>query len=470
MATPSSSVAAEWRSRYGFLRDVIDDMERSLPYASALVMSADGVRLNLRDGEQSASRTDPRHGIVLTASNGAYLEEEATAETDEASVRTAARRLVERAKAHAADRPTLTIDPGHTLDRDFVTPVQIDPASLSLSDKLARNEALRQRVRSLDQRAIQATLSYADSIETKLFVNRTKFVTEALNRVRVFITLFVSDGAQRRYDWLSQGGTGGLELVDVPEQALEELRDTAVMLLSARSMTPGVYDVVTDPGVTGVLAHEAFGHGVETDMFLKDRARGAEYVGKEVGSPLVNIVDDPTVPGAYGSYFIDDEGQVATPTQIIKDGVLQRGLSDLYSATRLGISRSANGRRESFARKAYARMSNTFFTPGERTPEQLLESLENGLYLCRASSGMEDPKGWGIQIAAHFAREYKGGKPTGVVYAPVAITGYVPDLLHNVSMVANDFHLHPGGCGKGWKEYIDVGDGGPHLRTRVRLG
>jgi TldD protein len=115
-------------------------------------------------------------------------------------------------------------------------------------------------------------------------------------------------------------------------------------------------------------------------------------------------------------------------------------------------------------------MSNTFFAPGPHTVQHVLDSLDDGLLLCQASSGMEDPKGWGIQVSAHYAREYKGGKPTGVLYAPVSITGYVPDLLRDVSMVAGDFELFPGGCGKGWKEYITVGDGGPHLRTRVRLG
>lgn len=465
--------AADLRARYGFLRDVVAEMEREVPYASALVISADGVSLNLRDREQQAQRRDPRHGIVLRASNGAYLDEEATDSTDEASVRQAAARLVERARPSAITShrrgPALTIDPGPAVDQDFTTNVEVDPASLSLAEKLERYEALRQRLRAMDPRIIQAMVRYSDGTETKVYVNRAKFVTQVLTRVMAFTSVFVTDGQQRRYDWLSVGGTGGLELVAVSDVQLEELRDTAVLLLAAKPVPPGVYDIVTDPGVTGVLAHEAFGHGVETDMFLKERARGAEYIGERVGSPLVTIMDDPTVPGAYGSYFIDDEGQLASPTTIIKDGILQRGLSDLYSASRLGIARSANGRRESFERKAYARMSNTFFAAGQSTPEEVLGSLD-GLYLCRASSGMEDPKGWGIQVAAHFAKEYRGGKPTGTVYAPIAITGYVPDLLHDVSMVANDQHLHPGMCGKGWKEYVVVGDGGPHLKTRARLG
>lgn len=472
-AAGDGALAAELRERYGFLRDVVAEMERSVPYAAALASSVDGVRLALRDGEQDAGRVNPRHGVVLTASTGAFLEEEATDATDPAGVRAAAGTLVERVRSRAANNAgeaSLRIDPGPPLDADFASPAQIDPANVALAEKLERTESLRQKARQLDARVIQVMARYTDGLESKVFVNRTKFVTEVLRRVGLYLFLYVSDGQQRRYDWIHVGGTAGLELVNVSDAQLEAMKDTAIALLGAKPVPPGAYDVVTDSSVSGVLAHEAFGHGVETDMFLKHRARGAEYIGKRVGSPLVTIMDDPTVPGAYGSYFVDDEGQPASPTCIIKEGVLQRGLSDLYSAARLRITRSANGRRESFERKAYARMSNTFFAPGTSTPEEVLGSLEHGLLLCQASSGMEDPKGWGIQVSAHYAREYRGGKPTGVVYAPISLTGYVPEVLEHVSMVANDLELHSGGCGKGWKEYIPVGDGGPHLRTRVRLG
>lgn len=470
--------AVELRERYGFLREVVDEMERGVPYAAALVSSVDGVRLNLRDGEQQAARSDPEHGVVLTALNGAFLEEVATDATDREGVQRAARDLVARVRSRPsssgphsnAGASALRIDPGDPLDADFATPVQIDPLQETLAQKLARYEALRRRLRALDQRVVQAAARYSDGIETKVFVNRAKFITEIVHRVSLRLTVFVSDGQQRRYDWLSLGGTGGLERLAVSDEDLEKMRDTSVALLSAHPVPPGTYDVVTDPSVSGVLAHEAFGHGVETDMFLKDRARGAAYIGRQVGSEHVTIMDDPTVPGGYGSYFVDDEGQPATPTCIIENGILQRGLSDLFSASRLGIARSANGRRESFARKAYARMSNTFFAAGRQTREQVLGSLDRGLLLAQASSGMEDPKGWGIQVSTHYAREYRGGRPTGVIYAPIALTGYVPDVLHHVSMVASDLELHAGGCGKGWKEYIPVGDGGPHLRTRVRLG
>ena len=466
-----AAAAADLRARFGYLREVVAEMERSVPYAAALTRASEGLRLDLRDGGQTANRLDPMAGVVLTASNGHALEETATDRTDPDSVRAAASELVARVRAHETNgtQPALDIVPDAPADADYATPMQVDPASLTLADKLARYEAIRRQLRESDRRAVQASAAYSETLQLQVFVNRVGMVTQQVRRTTLALILFVSDGQQQRYDYLGRGGTGGLEQIETPPDELAEMAETAVALLTARPVPAGVYDIVADPSVAGTIAHEAFGHGVETDMFLKERARAAHYVGQRVGSDLVNIMDDATAPGGYGGYFIDDEGQPASPTVIIRDGVFQRGLTDLYSATRLGIPRSANGRRESVHRKAYARMSNTFFARGTSSPDELLASLDDGLLVCRALNGMEDPKGWGIQIWTNFAREYKGGKPTGVLYSPVAMTGYVPDVLADVSMVADDFEITPGTCGKGWKELVPNGSGGPHVRTRLRL-
>ena len=466
-----AAAAADLRSRFGYLRDVVAEMERSVPYAAALMRSSEGLRVDLRDGGQTANRLDPMAGVVLTASNGHALEETATDRTDADAVQAAAAELVARIRAYPTNgsQPTLDIVPEAPTDADYATPMKVDPASLTLAEKLARYEGIRSQLRQSDPRAVQASAGYGETLQQTVFVNRVGMVTQQVRRTTLALVLFVSDGQQQRYDYFGRGGTGGLEVVDVPEADVAEMAETAVGLLTAKPVPAGVYDIVADPSVTGTIAHEAFGHGVETDMFLKERARAADYVGQRVGSELVNIIDDATVPGGYGGYYIDDEGQPASPTTIIRDGVFQRGLTDLYSATRLGIPRSANGRRESVQRKAYARMSNTFFARGTNTPEELKASLDDGLLVCRALNGMEDPKGWGIQIWTNFAREYKNGKPTGVLYSPVAMTGYVPDVLADVSMVANDFEITPGTCGKGWKELVANGSGGPHIRTRLRL-
>ena len=224
------------------------------------------------------------------------------------------------------------------------------------------------------------------------------------------------------------------------------------------------------PEFAGIFAHEAFGHGMETDMFLKKRARGEDYLDLPVASPLVNMFDSPGLPGQAASFFFDHEGEPATETQIIEKGILKRGLTDLNSAMRLGLVRSANGRRESFERKVYARMTNTYFCPGEDTFEAMVNSVENGFFLEHPSNGMEDPKGWGIQLEGYYAEEIKNGRLTGKVFTPVIITGYVPDLLQSITMVGNAVEISGlGMCGKGHKEWVKVTDGGPFLKLQARL-
>jgi TldD protein len=183
-----------------------------------------------------------------------------------------------------------------------------------------------------------------------------------------------------------------------------------VALLGAERIEPGEYQVSASPGVGGTICHESFGHGVETDMFLKKRARAAHFIDRIVGSPLVNIFDDPSWPGGHGSYFFDDEGKLSTPTQIVENGIFRRGITDLYSATALKIPRSANGRRQDYSRKAYARMSNTYFGAGTATLPEMLAQVDPEVYLDKWSSGMEDPQGWGIQVTCHYGHEIKGAR------------------------------------------------------------
>jgi len=472
LSPDAAATAADLRMRFAFLREVVAELERELPYAAALVRLGDGTAMRLADGEQRASRVDPQSGIVLTASGGRTLEEAATDALDPESVRALAAALLARVRATARHPtgPVLEIPRGEPVEGDFAAPVLEDPSNLTLDDLLHRHDDLRRRLRDASSRAVQAQLGYTDRSTASVFVTRGGMATQQLRRLNLSLGLVVSDGERRQFDIILKGGTGGLEQILVTDEELARPAETAEALLTAKPPPPGIRDVITDQWTSGILAHEAFGHGVETDMFLKGRARAAEYVGRRVGSDLVTIMDDPTYPGGVGSYFVDDEGLLATPTTIIRDGIFQRGITDLYSATRLGIPRSANGRRESVQRKAYARMSNTFFAPGDRTRDELIGELDDGLLLCRTLNGMEDPKGWGIQMAAHFGREIRHGRPTGVLFAPVAMTGYVPDVLASVSGISRELGFFPGQCGKGWKELVPVSAGGPYLRTRCRVG
>ncbi len=252
---------------------------------------------------------------------------------------------------------------------------------------------------------------------------------------------------------------------------IDELLHKAHMLTTAKPIVPGVYDVITDPSITGLIAHEAFGHGVEMDQFVKDRALAKEFVGKYVASPICNMRDGAGSTLSAASYFFDDDGVLAGDTQIIKDGILVTGISDLASATQLGLPPTGNGRRESSRRKAYSRMTNTFFEKGTDKLEDMIASIDHGYMLFETNNGMEDPKNWAIQCVAEYGIEIVDGKLTDNWVSPVVMSGYVPDLLKSISMVSDDFKVIGAGmCGKGYKEWVRVSDGGPALKVKVKLG
>jgi TldD protein len=407
----------------------------------------------------------PYGAIWLSAREGVQItidhREERVSGFDRSALARAARSLT-------ADRSfaARSVDPGPARVGDFCTAL----SPLTLQEKLAYCRDLQQRLRRLDKRIINAQVAYSDDETSTVFCNRAADLAQRVQRLRVMIVIVVAGPAGVRYDYMIKSSAGEWDALSFSEAELQTLVDNALALLSAERIEPGEYTVVTAPSATGVIAHESFGHGVETDMFLKERAKAAHFIDRVVGSPLVNIYDDPSLPGAFGGYFFDDEGQLAAPTPIVEQGVFKRGITDLYSATALNLLRSANGRRQDFSRKAYARMSNTFFGSGTTPLSDLFAQVEDGIYLEQVSSGMEDPQGWGIQVTCHYGREIKHGQVTDHMFAPIAITGYVPDVLQTVSAVGNDFELDSGSCGKGHKEMVPVTSGGPHLLMKARLG
>ena len=248
------------------------------------------------------------------------------------------------------------------------------------------------------------------------------------------------------------------------------LVEKARKLATAKPIVPGVYDVITDASISGLIAHEAFGHGVEMDQFVKDRALAKHYVGQYVASPICNMRDGAASAFSTASYFFDDDGVLAQDTQIIKDGILVSGISDLVSAAELGTAPTGNGRRQSYKRKAYSRMTNTFFCPGEDKLSDMIASIKHGYMLFETNNGMEDPKNWQIQCTAEYGIEIVDGKLTDNYVSPVVMSGSVPELLKSISMVSDDFRvIGSGSCGKGYKEWVRVADGGPALKVRVKL-
>ena len=180
--------------------------------------------------------------------------------------------------------------------------------------------------------------------------------------------------------------------------------------------------------------------------------------------------DNAATINQAATYFFDDEGTLSHDTIIIKDGILVSGINDAQSAAALGFEPTGNGRRESFERKVYTRMTNTYFESGSSTLDEMIASIEYGFLLDNGMNGMEDPKNWGIQCMVNIGREIKDGKFTGKIVSPVCLSGYVPDLLKSISMVSDTLKLSGSGyCGKGYKEWVKVSDGGPAIKARVKI-
>jgi TldD protein len=463
---PDQSLRAEAENLRPMLGEAVSIIEESAPYGAVLLTSSQGVDIFVDNRQETVAERNPMAGSVVTLFDGLTMRERSMGGFDGAAILQNARELVGIGNFAKNGK----IDPGPELVSDFATEMQIDPGSLSTKEKLERVRDLNRRVNKLNSQIVNVRVSYVEAREHSIFRNRQADLSQDNQRVALMVMVIVAGEEGVRYNWKRKYASGGWEALTFSDDELQNIVDNAIKLLNAERVEPGEYSVITSPDVSGVVCHESFGHGVETDMFLKERAKASYYLDRTVGSPLVNIWDDPSIPGVFGSYHFDHEGYLAKPTQIVKDGVFERGITDLYSATVLGIPRSPNGRRQDFSRKAYARMSTTFFGRGETPVSDLFNGVEHGIYLEKFSSGMEDPKGWGIQVTCHYGLEIKKGELTGRMFAPVVITGMVPEVLQSITAVGDDLVLGGGVCGKGHKEYLPVSSGGPHLLMKARLG
>ena len=355
------------------------------------------------------------------------------------------------------------------LVQSFCRPTDFD--DYTDADLLSRAKEMRDTLLSMDEKILNAYVMIAPYAVSKLFISKNRELDQFYSWVNLMAMVLYREGEKMVS---AREGADSNRLGDVLAEMptkLSALVEKARKLATATPITPGVYDVITDPSISGLIAHEAFGHGVEMDQFVKDRALAKNYVGKYVASPICNMHDGAAATFSAASYFFDDDGVLASDTQIIKDGILVAGISDLVSATELGTAPTGNGRRQSYKRKAYSRMTNTFFAPGKDKLEDMIASIKHGYMLFETNNGMEDPKNWQIQCTAEYGIEIVDGKLTDHYVSPVVMSGSVPELLSSISMVSDSFRvIGAGGCGKGYKEWVRVSDGGPALKVKVKLG
>ena len=459
------------------LKKLIASLREAYPYASVLAVADDSRSWRIgRSGINiTAGGMTGGCGYVVRVFDGTGCAEYSFNEFSEERIPeicgTLARRLAEQNTAVEGFAPLPTPIPADEPARlKKATSWRIHPRDLGDEAIVGRITALREKALACDARVLDAQAAVSYRSFRKLFLSEHRDLDQTVMWTTAMLAVVAARGQEIKMAYRPFSALGGAEVLDEMDAGVEQTAGEALELLNSQPIVPGEYECVCDPETTGMIVHEAFGHGVEMDMFVKDRALARSFLGEYVASPLVTMHDGSAVDEA-ATMFFDDEGTLTGDTVIIDKGVLKQGMCDALSAARLGVAPTGNGRRESYERKAYTRMTNTYFQGGDATPEEMIASVKDGFLLQSPSSGMEDPKNWGIQCMVTTAREIKDGKLTGKLFSPIVLTGYVPDLLKSVTMMSQTPVLSGSGfCGKGYKEWVKVSDGGPYMKARIRLG
>jgi TldD protein len=343
-----------------------------------------------------------------------------------------------------------------------------DPvASLSAGAKVELLERLERISRARDPRVRQVMATLASEYDVVLVARSDGLIAADVRPlVRISLTVIAEQDGRREQGF--SGGGGRDDLAFFNEERLNEYArqavDMALVNLQARSAPAGTTTVVLGPGWPGILLHEAVGHGLEGDFNRKGSSAFAGRIGKRVAARGVTVVDDGTVPGRRGSLAIDDEGNPTSRTVLIEDGILRGYMQDSLNARLMKTHLTGNGRRESFASLPMPRMTNTCMLAGEADPEEIIRSVQKGVYATNFGGGQVDITNGKFVFSMAEAYLIENGK-IGAPIKGATLIGNGPDALTRVSMIGNDLRMDAGigTCGKDGQS-VPVGVGQPTLR------
>ncbi len=352
--------------------------------------------------------------------------------------------------------------------RDLYRP--INPID-SLEDA-AKIDLLRRvdvEARRLDPRIKQVIVSLVAVHDTVLVAGNDGALNgDVRPMVRLSVSVIAEQQGRREQGSGGGGGRSGLDWFLEGDRALEFARDAvrqALVNLDAKAAPAGTMNVVLGPGWPGVLLHEAVGHGLEGDFNRKGTSAFAGRIGERVASPGCTVVDDGTLAGRRGSLNIDDEGTNSQCNILIENGILKGYMQDKLNARLMGVAPTGNGRRESYAHLPMPRMTNTYMLAGPYDPEEIIASVDKGLYAVNFGGGQVDITSGKFVFSTSEAYLIENGKVTRPV-KDATLIGNGPDVLTRVSMVGNDLALDKGVgvCGKEGQS-VPVGVGQPTLRV-----
>ena len=433
-----------------------DDGELFLEYAQSESLVFD-------DGRLKAANFDVGQGFGLRAVAGEATGYAHSCELTEEAIARAAN-SIQAVKTGASG--ALADGPSRTNAKLYADDNPLGDFEFEAKTKLLQD--IDAYARGLDDRVRQVSASISGEwVVVEIMRPGGEAVRDIRPLVRLNVSVTAGDGDRQESGSHGQGGRCGYAQFFEPaswQAQVDEALRQALVNLKAEPAPAGEMEVVLGPGWTGVLLHEAVGHGLEGDFNRKKTSAFAGLMGERVASPGVTVIDDGTIPGRRGSLTVDDEGTPTTRTVLIEDGILRGYMQDRMNARLMGLPVTGNGRRESFAHQPMPRMTNTFMLAGERDPEEILRTVKNGIYAVNFAGGQVDITSGKFVFNCTEAYRVIDGK-IGAPVKGATLIGDGPSVLTKVDMIGNDMKLDPGVgvCGKAGQG-VPVGVGQPTLK------
>jgi TldD protein len=436
-------------------------------FCDAKVQTIDSLGIRVVDGAVRSLSDNRLKGVCLRARIGGAWGYGSTVSMEEADIRTAAERAV--LNARVSELPGQGID-SKAIVKDVRADVSIHPKEVALEEKIALLMEI-DSAQAIDG-IVNRNSMYGEEVRENLLMNSlgSKVSWEEVRLRLKAHSISGRDGRNEMY-YYGPDTSFGYEVVKGadPNEIGGECARRAVAALDSKRPPSGMMTVITDPMVSGLLAHEVMGHASEADEIVKKRSFLTGVVGKKVASELITMVDDGTVPGAHGTLPFDDEGTPASKTTIIQDGVYKGYMHSLETAMEMDVAPTGNGRAQDFGRRVWVRMTNTYFDKGDWSLEEMLEDVKYGIICDKMINGMEDPVGGGFEAKVLRGFLIENGRITDQL-SSFTVTGKALEILNTTDAVGKDVSLDGGTCGKGIEDWVPVSSGGPYCRSQIIVG
>ena len=338
---------------------------------------------------------------------------------------------------------------------------------VGLEEKKGLLKKIEKIARKESEKIVHTRLSYTEEIVRRGVANSYGVkVEELIPRVGLRLMVVAEEGKERQASFETLAWTGGFEKMrnlSGEEFSLAPVK-RAIELLRADSPPRGVFPAILSPEVTGILAHEALGHNLEGDHIINRQSLLQGKMGERIASPHVTLIDDPTYPSAYGSYFFDDEGSPARKKVLVREGKVVGLLHSLETALKLHSVPTGNARAQDYHHPPLVRMSNTYFLPGESSLEEMMDRMGEGILVEKVGrGGYVLPEKGDFMFNIDYSWKIEGGRKKKLL-KNVSLAGNTLRTLYSVKEASSHFALSGSGgiCGKEGQG-VPVDDGGPYF-------